>query len=382
MVPSLGSGRRVALVHDALDTFGGGERVLFQLHCLYPDAPIFTSVFSPASLPAVFRSMDVRTSFLQSLPRLGHRGYRGYLPLYPLAFENFDFSEFDVVISSSGAWGKAVITQPGTVHVDYCLTPMRWAWRTHDYLRGEGLAGLSELALRIFIGYLRAWDVAASMRVDHFVAISGTVSDRIRRYYARESEVIFPPIEERWYQPLHPSEDFYLLVSRLVPYKRIDIAIRAFQMMNRPLVVVGAGRARGILTERAPANVHFLGTVTDEALAQLYRRCKAVVCTAVDDFGLVQVEAQAAGKPVIALAEGGSRETTLDGTTGVLFKEQTDESLVNALLELDTLKLDPAVIQAHARKFDTASFARDFTAFVDRLDSGDRDHAVSERTFS
>jgi glycosyltransferase involved in cell wall biosynthesis len=220
------------------------------------------------------------------------------------------------------------------------------------------------------------------MRVDHFVAISGTVSDRIRRYYARESQVIFPPIEERWYQPVHPSDDFYLLVSRLVPYKRIDIAIRAFQMMNRPLVVVGAGRARGILTERAPSNVHFLGAVSDESLARLYRTCKAVVCTAVDDFGLVQVEAQAAGKPVIALGDGGSRETILDGTTGVLFSEQTGESLVDAVLELDTLALDPRVIQEHARKFDTQSFARTFTELVDGLDSVGRDCGVSERTFA
>jgi glycosyltransferase involved in cell wall biosynthesis len=377
-----GSGKRVALVHDALDTFGGGERVLHQLHRLYPEAPIFTSVFSPASLPPEFRGLDVRTSFLQSLPKFGRRGYRPYLPLYPLAFESFDFSNFDLVISNSGAWGKAVITQPGTTHIDYCLTPMRWAWRTDDYLRGEGLAGASELALRVFIGYLRAWDVAASLRVDHFVAISGTISARIRRYYSRDSTVIFPPIEERWYQPLQESEDFYLLVSRLVPYKRIDVAIRAFQMLNRSLVVVGAGRAGKILTDRAPSNVHFLGAVSDATLADLYRRCKAVVCPAVDDFGLVQVEAQAAGKPVVALAEGGSLETVVDGTTGVFFTEQTPDSLTDAVCRLDSIRLDRVAIQAHARKFDAASFARAFTTFVDTLESARPDSAGSGHTSS
>jgi glycosyltransferase involved in cell wall biosynthesis len=311
--------------------------------------------------------MDVRTSFLQSLPRLPRRGYSAYLPLYPLAFESFDFSDFDLVISNSGAWGKAVITQPGTVHVGYCLTPMRWAWRTHDYLRGEGLGGLPELALRLFIGYLRAWDVAAAQRVDHFVAISHTVAGRIRRYYGRESTVIFPPVEDIWFQPIQPSEDFYLLVSRLVPYKRIDVAIRAFQMLQRPLVVVGAGRARRLLAERAPSNVHFMGAVSDVTLASLYRRCKAVVCPAVDDFGLVQVEAQAAGKPVVALAQGGSLETIVDGTTGVLFAEQRAASLADAIDRLDTLKLDADLIQSHARGFDCESFARAFSGFVSDL---------------
>lgn len=356
---------RIALVHDALYQYGGGERVLEYLTELFPGAPIYTAVYTPELMPARYRRMDIRTSFLQRLPALGRRRHQVYLPLYPLAFEEFDLSGYDVVISNSGAWAKAVITGPETVHINYCLTPMRWAWRYQDYITRERVTRLAALTLRPLMNYLRAWDIAAAHRVDEFVAISRTVAARIQKYYRRPSALIYPPVNMSAFQPAARTDDFYLVVSRLVPYKRIDLAVEAFSRLGLPLLVVGEGRGHAELKARAAANVEFLGPVGDAQLRDLYARCKALICPGEDDFGLVHVEAQACGRPVIAYGAGGALETVVEGETGTFFYEQTVEALTEAVRRLNEMPVDSDRIRAHATQFDVTVFKAKFTKLID-----------------
>lgn len=355
---------RVALVHDALYQYGGGERVLERLTELFPGAPVYTAVYTPELMPPSFRRMTIHTSFIQRLPALGRRRHQAYFPMYPLAFEEFDLSGYDVVISNSGAWARSVITGARTVHVNYCLTPTRWAWRFEDYIAGEKVGGIAGLGLRPLMSYLRVWDVAVSARVDRFVAISETVAERIRKHYRRDADVIFPPVDTSVFRPSDRTDDFYLLVSRLIPYKRIDVVIDAFNRLGLPLLVVGKGRGRAALERRAAPNVQFLGGVSDVDLADLYARCRALICPAEDDFGLVQVEALASGRPVIAYGAGGSLETLIEGETGTFFYEQQPDALIEAIRRLDTMPLDSARIRAHAEQFDVEIFKQRFHALI------------------
>lgn len=356
---------KFAIVHDYLNQYGGAERVLEEMHALWPDAPIFTSIYAPESMPPAYRQWDIRTSFMQALPGIA-RHHQPYLPLYPLAFETLDLSGYDVVVSNSSAFCKAVVTPPSTLHVCYCLTPMRWAWAYHEYVRRERLGSVARLLLPAYISYLRTWDAASANRVDHFIGISHAVASRIRKYYRRDAAVIYPPVNTAAFHVAPRADDFYLVVSRLIPYKRIDLAIQACTRMGRRLLVVGGGRDRASLERLAGRGVEFLGRVSEAELADLYARCRALIFPGEEDFGIVPLEAQAAGRPVVAFAGGGALETVCDGETGVHFREPTVQALMDAMKRLEASAFDPVRIRSHAQRFDSQVFRDGISSFIER----------------
>ena len=355
---------RVALVHDYLNQYGGAERVLEQLHALFPDAPVYTSMYEPAAMPPAYREWDIRTSFMQRLPLVTRR-HQVYLMAYPLAFESFDFSAYDLVISNSSAFCKGVVTGPDTLHICYCLTPMRFAWRYRDYIERERLGSLARAALPPFIHYLRLWDATSAARVDRYVAISTTVAARIRKYYGRHADVIYPPVDTSRFSAGGSPGDYYLTVARLVPYRRIDLVVDAFSQLGLPVKIVGDGRDRARLEARAAPNVQFLGRATDEELVQLYAGCRAYLFPGEEDFGIAPVEAQAAGRPVIAYAAAGALDTVVDGETGVLFHEQTPEALAEAVRRLEASSFDSRRIRSHAERFSTDVFREQLLSFIE-----------------
>lgn len=346
---------KVAIVHDFLMQMGGAEKVVEVLHDMFPDAPIYTSAYDPKTMPIYYRTWDIRTSFLQKMWMKKH-SHRLALLLYPTAFESLDLSEYDVVISSSSAFAKGVITQPHTVHICYTHTPMRYAWTTRSYMTRERISHPLRLLLSPGLHYLRTWDVMAADRIDKYVANSTTVAKRITKFYRRECEVVYPPVETRNYQISPAVDDYYILVSRFVPYKRIDLAVAAFTQMGRRLKVVGTGRQMKQLKSLAGPNVEFLGRVDDVALSGLMARAKAYIMPGEEDFGMAPVEANACGRPVIAFAAGGALDSQIDGVTGVLFPNQSVQGLCDAVERADGIAFDPHVIQAHARRFETGVF--------------------------
>jgi glycosyltransferase involved in cell wall biosynthesis len=354
---------RVALVHDYLNQYGGAERVLEVLHELYPDAPVYTSLFDRATVPRSFRSWDIRTSFLQRIP-LSHRIHRALLPLYPLAFESFDLHEYDVVLSNSSAWAKGVITPPQTLHVCYCLSPMRWAWNYDAYVQREQLRGSARRLLPPVIHYLRIWDVVSAQRVDRFIGISRVVRDRIAKYYRREADLIFPPVDAARIPMGAERSDEYLVVSRLIPYKRIDLAVAACTRLGVPLRVIGDGRDREKLAALAGPTVRFDGRVSDRDVHTALGRCRAFIFPGEEDFGIAPVEAMAAGRPVVAYAAGGALDTVSDGVSGRYFAPQTADALADTLASFDSASFDPDAVRAHAMQFDTAAFKEQIQAYV------------------
>ena len=355
---------RVALVHDYLNQYGGAERVLEQLHALWPDAPVYASMYDRGRMPAAYRAWDIRTTFMQALPGVT-RNHQAYLPVYPVAFARLDLRGYDVVISSSSAFAKNVHPAPGALHVCYCHSPMRFAWNYRDYARRERLGRAAGALLWPVVRSVRLWDAAGTRRVDHLIANSRAVAERIARYYGREATVIHPPVDTAAIPPASGDpDDFYLLLTRLVPYKRLDVVVEAFTRLGLPLRVAGEGRDRAALERLAGPTVTFLGRVSDEEKARLYRRCRATLFPAEDDFGIAQVEAQAAGRPVIAYRAGGALETVVEGVTGVFFDEQTPEAVIDAVRRLAARRFDPAAIVAHARSFDAAVFRRKLGDFV------------------
>src|SRR4051812_18678744 len=356
---------RIALVHDYLNQYGGAERVLEELHGLFPSAPVYTSMYWPEKMSPIIRGLDVRTSFMQRLPFVT-RNHQPFLMLYPLAFENFDLTGYDVVISNSSAFCKGVVTPPGTLHISYCLTPMRWVWNYHAYVERERLGTLARLVLPAAISQLRSWDVATAQNVDRFLAISRTVSARINKYYRRDSAVIYPPVNcDAFAQTTSRIDDYYLIVSRLIPYKRIDLAVDAFTRLGLPLKIVGSGgRDLPALRSRAGRNVEFVGRVSDAELKQLYARCRGFVFPGEEDFGISPLEANASGRPVIAYAGGGALDTVIDGETGVLFERQQVECLIDAVRRTETTDWTAPALRAHARKFDSEVFRAQLQQFV------------------
>ncbi len=344
---------RVAIVTDWMSNVGGGGRVLAHLHEMYPDAPIYTTISDPSRLPPEMREWDIRTSFLQKVP-FAKRRYQAFLPLMPLAFEQFDLREYDLVISTSSACAKGVIPGPDTVHVCYCYTPCRYIWDLyHDYTRDLPF----RWAVAPVAHWLRIWDRLSSDRVDHFVAISHEVARRVRRHYRRDAEVVYPPVDVERFTPTgKPPEDFYLVVARLVGYKRVDLAVEAANRLGRKLLVVGEGPARRKLEAMAGPTVTFLGHQTDEKVAELLARCRGFLFPGLEDFGIAPVEAQAAGRPVVAFGRGGAAETVVHGATGVLFEEQTVEGLMQAILQLEQMRLSSTTCRRNAERFDSAEF--------------------------
>jgi glycosyltransferase involved in cell wall biosynthesis len=350
---------KVAIVHDYLNQAGGAERVVEVLHRMYPQAPIFTTLYDPSVLGASFARADVRVSWMRHLPAWRER-FRSYMPLYPMAVRSFDLRGFDVVISSSSAWAKGVRVPPGALHLCYCHTPMRWAWNFDAYVKRSALSPAARTAARVTVPMLRHWDVRTAHRVDRFVANSTTVAERIRGNYGRGSDVVFPPVNVQRFRSDRAPGDFFLVVSRLNAYKRIDLAVRACTARKVKLVVVGDGPERAMLERVAGPMVKFAGRLPDSEVTALFESCRAFILPGEEDFGLTPIEANAAGRPVVAFARGGALDTVRDGETGVLFHEATIESLGKALLDVRAREWDAASLRAHAETFSEAVFEERF----------------------
>ena len=349
---------RVAIVHDYLAQAGGAERVVVAMHGIWPDAPIYTSVYDPQATLKEFGEMDVRTSFLQRMKiARTAKTHKLALPLYPTAFEHFDLTSYDVVLSSSSGFAKGVITGPDTCHICYCHTPARFAWRYHEYISQGNYGKMERRILPWIIHRLRTWDMQTAQRVDQFLVNSYNVAKRVRKYYGRESEVLYPPVETaRFPIVAHPTADYLLVVSRLIGYKRVDLAVEACTKLGLKLKVVGGGPDLAHLKAIAGPTVEFLGRVPDGAVEGLFANCRAFLFPGEEDFGIAPVEAMACGRPVVAFRAGGSVETVVDGETGIFFNEPTVESLMEALGRLDSLVVNPERIRAHAKTFDITAF--------------------------
>ena len=365
------SGARVALVHDWLTGMRGGERCLEVLCELFPDAPLFTLLHVPGTVTPPIERRRIVTSFVQRLPRAASQ-YRRYLPLFPAAVGGFDLSGYDLVISLSHCVAKAVRRPPGALHLSYCFSPMRYLWDLYDDYFGARAGLLVRSLMPPVAAALRAWDRRTD-GVDAFVAISHHIADRIRRVYGRSADVIHPPVDVARFSPAARVEDFYLVVSALVPYKRVDLAVAAATRLGRRLLVVGTGPEARRLAAAAGPTVEFLGGRSDAEVAHLYARCRAVLFPAVEDYGIVPLEAAAAGRPTIALARGGALETmtgleqTAAPPTAVFFGEQTAGALADAIgrFEAEARRFEPAALRARAQQFDRPIFRRRVAEYVD-----------------
>lgn len=333
---------------------------------MFPSAPVYTSIYQREVMPAAYRGWDVRTTWMDRLPNI-HRNHQPYLLFYPLAFGGLHLSDYDLVISNKSAFCFGCRTSPGTRHLCYCLTPTRFVWNFDGYVDREQVGGAARRLARPFISWLQQWERAAATRVDEFVSISREVQSRVERIYHRESTIVYPPVDTRRFvlQSRDGVGDYYLVVSRLIPYKRIDLAVEAFNRLGLPLWIGGDGRDRTSLEAMAGPNVRFLGRVSEDELPGLMGRCKGFVFPGLEDFGITPVEAMAAGRPVIAYGRGGALDYVVEGRTGTLFGEQTPEALVDAVHRLEMMTLDPAAIRRHAVRFDTDRFKAGMGALVE-----------------
>jgi glycosyltransferase involved in cell wall biosynthesis len=355
-------GSRVALVHDFLVDVRGAERVFLALCDLFPDADLFTAVYDEEGTEGRFAHRQVTTSFLQRAHPTA-RTFRALLPLYPAAMESLDLRGYDLVISSSSAWAHGVIPDDDAVHVCYCHNPFRYAWNARqETLQARG--PFARAALGVVFQRWRQWDWIAAQRVDAYVANSQTTKRRVARYFGREATVLHPPVEVDRFTPGAPG-DAYVVLSELMAHKRIEVAVRAFNDLRLPLVVVGNGPDARRLHRLAGPTVSFTGRVSDAEAARLLARARALVVTATEEFGIAAVEAQAAGRPVIALHEGGVRETVVEGETGTFFERPEPADLAAAVRSFDALAVDPEACVANARRFDTEHFRRGLRAVVE-----------------
>lgn len=354
---------KVAIIHDWLNQYGGAEQVLSALHEIYPEAPIYTSIYWPEAMPREWQGWDIRPSWLNRLPFVNQH-HQPFLPLYPLAFESFDLSGYELIISNKSAFCHGVKTSPETLHLCYCLTPARFLWNYKEYAGRERIPWLMRAFLPLFIDRLRLWDRAAADRVDHFVAISQEVQARIKRFYQRDSTLIYPPVDAERFRLANP-EDYFLVVSRLIPYKRIDIAIQAFNDLGLPLLIIGEGRDEKRLKAMAGPNINFLGRLADGQLTHYLSRCRALIFPGQEDLGLVPLEAMACGRPVIAYAGGGALETVVEGETGLLFSQQSAEDLARTVKDFDDRHFDPPAIRAHAARYDRTRFKAQLQGFIE-----------------
>jgi glycosyltransferase involved in cell wall biosynthesis len=377
---------KVAIVHYWFLGIGGGERVVEALAEMFPEADLFCLVADPAKMTPTLRAHRLTTSFLQGIPG-SRRWYRHMLALQPLALEQLDLSGYDLILSSESGPAKGVLSGADTCHICYCHSPMRYLWDLYAAYR-QTFNPFVRAAFSLTAHYMRMWDVASANRVDHFVANSHNVAARIRKHYRRDAHVIYPPVNVSAGYVAENIGDYYLIVSRLIDYKRVDLAIRACNTMKRPLRIIGDGDQYAKLRKLAGSTVTFLGRVDDETVRENYAHCRALLFPGDEDFGLVPVEAQAFGRPVIAYGRGGALETVIDvladthsteTSTGVLFPDQSKESLMEAIntFELFESQFCPEFIRANAERFDTSRFKREMSEFIQDQISQPRNHSIS-----
>lgn len=354
----------IAIVHYWLVGMRGGEKVVESLCEMYPDAVVFTHVYVPEAISSKINKHRIVTSFISKLPK-APRMYQKYLPLMPLALEQMDLRGYDLIISSESGPAKGIIPPPGSLHICYCHSPMRYIWNMfHDYRERSGL--LTRLMMPLLAHYVRNWDAISANRVDYYIANSKTVAARLQRYYRRGSEVIHPPVAVDDFTPVKTEDlgDYYLMVGELVAYKRPELAIEVFNKTGKKLIIIGGGQMLSQLRSLAQSNITLLGSQPFDVLKHHYARCKALIFPGEEDFGIVPVEAMASGRPVIAFKRGGATETVVEGRTGVFFDEQTTDSILEAIARFENMNFDTSVIISRAKEFSQVVFEKRMRTFV------------------
>ncbi len=383
---------KIALAHDWLNQMGGAENVLERLVELYPGAPVFTTIYGPELMPEAYRGWDIRPTWLNRAPAI-HRHHQPYLPLYPAAVESMDFGGYDLILSNKSGFIHGLRHTPHQLHICYCLAPTRYVWDYGNYAAREGFGHWVGWTIGLVIRRLRRWDYEAAQRpqggkaggledwnskailknatkragVDYFIAISTDIQARIKKYYGRDSVIIYPPVDTTQFRPLPASQspgDFYLVVSRLIPYKRIDLAVQALTRLGMRLIIVGDGRDMARLEALAGPTVEFKGRLPGEVVADLMANCRAFLFPGFEDFGIAPVEAQAAGRPVIAFGRGGALDTIIEGQTGLFFREQSVEALMDTIEQFERLSFDPAAARVNAERFSVERFKQELGDFV------------------
>lgn len=364
---------RIALVHDFMVAPGGAEKVLKVLSEMYPDAPIYTLLYDEEKMGDKFKGKDIRTSYLQKFPKFLKRNYRWLIPFFPVMVETFDLREFDLVISSSGAWSKGIVTKLSTTHVAYLHSPMRFAWDYSDQYIKEIKQHKMSLILRFLLSYLRVWDRLAAERPDYLIANSSYTKKRIEKYYRRESNVIYPPVEctpneAKEANAANEAKDYFLVVSRLSPYKKVDLVVEAFNKLGLPLIVIGQGEQEEYLKKIAKENVKILGWKDNKTVRQYYKNASAFIFPCIDDFGIAPLDAMNAGVPVIAFRNGGALETVQEGITGEFFDAQTMEVLADGVRRFlkNKDKYDKQIIMKRAQEFSRERFEKEFREYVEK----------------
>ncbi|MFH2033406.1 MAG: glycosyltransferase, partial [Candidatus Margulisiibacteriota bacterium] len=365
---------KVAIVHDFLFQFGGAEQVVATLHEMFPDAPIFTSIYFKDKLPTNFAEMDIRpSSLMQNIPFI-RRTHKHLFFLYPLIFQRIDLADFDLIISSSSSFAKNIKKPKSAKHVCYCHNPARFIYKNDDYLKKYKMPFFYKKLIKMFLPFLRSKDVNND-QVDYFIANSKRTAAEIKKRYHRDSEVIYPPIDTGIFNPSGKKEEYFVTLGRLVPYKRYDIVIEAFNRLGLPLKVIGAGPALKELKEVSKANIQFLGYLPEKDVTAYLSGAKALIWPEESDFGMSPVEAAACGTPCVAFSRGGAAESIVEGVTGVFFDEQTPEALIKAINKFQSIKFDPNILRKHAiDKFDKTLFKKRFMEFLakNNIDVGNR----------
>ena len=358
----------VALIHEYLTRLGGAERVLKHISDIYPEADIYTLLYNEAKVGEVFPANKVYMSFVNNFPNWLKSKVKFLAPFFPSAVESFDLSQYDLIISSSNSFAKGVITKPQAIHISYCHAPSTFIWNAfHSYRKQQKKGNIGNFLILLLTHYLRQWDRQAADRVDYFIANSKLTQSRIKKYYRKDSVVIYPPVDVNRIKAKKSHKDYFLIVSQLTPYKNIDIAVEAFNKLKIPLIIIGDGPERQRLEKLAESNVEIKGFLDDETTVEYYQNCRGFVFAGSDDFGIAPVEAMAAGKPVLALREGGALETIIEGKTGEFFDAPIVELLADGVRRITEKTYDTAYIRRHAEKFSTKRFIEEIKTYINTV---------------